>query len=126
MVVAQPVNIRALKNAPAAAMIDEASGEPPVNGHLRIFTPRFDTNHLALKCRDGQDDRPTAYAAILDVLLVVYRTVHDHLDLFPAIGALDECGFKLLHRIPSCVCAKPTSHALETLFIGKRARHVDE
>ena len=79
---------------------------PPCSGEqasktLVIFAAPLDADQFALRYSDGHDDRPATNAAILHIRLISCRTIHDHLDLLPAIGTLNERGFKALHGLPS-------------------------
>lgn len=62
-----------------------------------IFSPALNTFHHARRRNHHQSDRPTANAAILNVLLPPDRAINNHLDLLAAIWTLNKFGLKILH-----------------------------
>lgn len=47
--------------------------------------------------RNIKINRPAAYLAILDILLLLHRTVDQYVDTFATIGALDRSRLQLVH-----------------------------
>ena len=59
------------------------------HGRLIIQAARINAGDPVLIRCCGDGDRPAAYAAVFDILLMFYRTVYGDFDCFAAIRALD-------------------------------------
>lgn len=71
-----------------------------VQEKLFILTPPLNADDFALGSYDRNGYWPAAHAAIFDVLLLLDRTVNNNLNPLPAIWALNECSFDILHWLP--------------------------
>ena len=80
--------------------IDALLGRPSAKGSL-ILTPSLNACNCALGNNDRNSYWSAAYAAILDVLLLLNGAVDNNLNLLPAVWALNKCGLEILHEAPN-------------------------
>lgn len=62
---------------------------------LLVLRLGFNSHYFSFRSDDGDDDRPTAHAAVFDVLLMLHRAIDQDLDRLPAVGTLNGGGIEI-------------------------------